>query len=272
MTVDCAVNGCIEAAFIKHPLPLCQRDALMVSLNVTDVLHANANAIAGIAPTGLDIDIARVAPPGVWTLPSHPSVVYFLVNGDRVKIGTSTNVTARVGALSLRRSNAQLLLEGGKDLEDALHNHFQTDRIGRTEWFALSASIRDYIARRVQADAVLRQPVLPAEPELEEKQDPARRIGRPTSSPRPATADSKILKALTDAADPIGLESIYLDKAALTQLTSIETSTLDNALSRLTKAGRIHRQVKEGKEIRGMYATGPHPITPAAQEDEDDDA
>lgn len=271
MTATCAVDGCTGTAFIKHPLPLCQRDALMVSLNVTDVLHANA--LAGTMPTGLDIDIARVAPPGVWALPSHPPVVYFLVNGDRVKIGTSTNVTARVGALSLRRSNAQLLLEGGKGLEDALHDHFQADRIGRTEWFVLSAGIRDYIARRIQADVTLRQPVLPAEPELEEEpQKPPRRIVMPVTSPRPPSADDKILKALAGVADPIGLESIYLDKDAITRLTSVEASTLDNALSRLSKAGKIHRQIKDGKEVRGMYAHGPHPIAPDTQEDEDEAA
>ena len=88
---------------------------------------------------------------------------------------------------------------------------------------------------------------------------------------KPASADDKIARALTDAADPLGLESIYLDRDAIRTLTSLEGSTLDNALTRLTKAGKVHRQVKDGKEVRGMYADGPRPITPD-QEGEDDAA
>jgi hypothetical protein len=240
----------------------------MVSLNVTDVLHANA--LASSAPTGIDLDAPCVAPPGVWALPSHPPVVYFLANGDRVKIGTSTNITGRVSALSLRRSNALLLLDGDHDLENVLHQHFEADRIGRTEWFVLSPRITAYIAQRKRADEMLRQPTLPPEPEGEQKA--TARTVRTISSRRPPTAEDRILTALQEAADPIGLESIYLDKAALTELTDLEGSTLDNNLSRLAKTGKIHRPVQGGKEIRGMYAHGPRPITPDAQEDEDDAA
>lgn len=85
---------------------------------------------------------------------------------------------------------------------------------------------------------------------------------------KPATADDKILKALEDMADPAGIDINYVHKDTISQLASIKDSTLDNALSRLFKAGKIHRQPKDGtKDVRGYYALGPDP----ALEQEDDD-
>jgi hypothetical protein len=71
---------------------------------------------------------------------------------------------------------------------------------------------------------------------------------------KPETADDKVLKALRDAADPAGLEATYLHKDDISQLTGLKGSTLNNALTDLTKAGRIHR----GTE-RGTYGLGPAP-------------
>jgi len=255
----CAVPACTEQPFITYPLPLCQRDALMVSLNVTDVLHANA--LAGTASTELDIERVSVAPRQVWEQPSHEPVVYFLANGNRVKVGTSTNITARVITLSLRRDNALLLLRGGRDLEDALHNHFASDRISRTEWFVLSGRIRDYIAHRLEAAAALRQPVLP----VDGTERPTTAAAIPERPEKPATAIEKIVKVLSDVRD-------YLHRDQIAALTQVEGSTLDNTLSKLVKTGRIHRQTKNGKEIRGMYGPGPAPITHDDEEDEDEAA
>ena len=78
-------------------------------------------------------------------------------------------------------------------------------------------------------------------------------------SKKPASADDKILKALNDLADPAGIETNYTHKDTIAALASVEGSTLDNALSRLVKAGKIHRQMQDGKEVRGMYAPGPTP-------------
>lgn len=86
---------------------------------------------------------------------------------------------------------------------------------------------------------------------------------------KPASADDKIVKALEGMADPLGLEVNYLHKDAIAKLTGIEGSTLDNALSRLVKTDKIHRQQENGKTIRGMYGPGP---APTGQEDEDDTA
>ncbi|MFE6126742.1 hypothetical protein ACFQ6Q_00495 [Streptomyces sp. NPDC056437] len=73
---------------------------------------------------------------------------------------------------------------------------------------------------------------------------------------KPTSADDKILRALQDIADPLGEEAIYKHKTEIATLAGVQGSTLDNALSRLTQAGKIHRQTEDGKEIRGMYGLG----------------
>lgn len=77
---------------------------------------------------------------------------------------------------------------------------------------------------------------------------------------KPETAEDKILAALDQLADPLGLQVNYADKDMLRALTGLEESTLDNTLSRLVKADRIHRPLDDrGKEIRGRYGPGPRP-------------
>lgn len=92
---------------------------------------------------------------------------------------------------------------------------------------------------------------------------------------RELSADDKILQALRDSADPLHLEALagedidpdeyeitYLDKAALIAQTGLKETTLSNALSRLAKTDKMHRQ--DG--TRGMYGIGPAPATDPAGE------
>jgi hypothetical protein len=248
----CATDECTAAPFIHHPVHLCQQHALMVSMNVTDRLYANAFAHQHTWTPR--IDNVQTAPADVWDQPSHPPVVYFITNGNRVKIGVSTNISARTGALSLRRENAALLLQGGFDLEAALHQHFAADRIGRTEWFAYSGRIQGFITNHLQAAAALRQPVLPA-PREDPLNQPDPTLVR---APKPS-ADEKILNYLKSLA-PAG-RPLYAHRDQIGALARLEGSTRDNALSRLVKAGRIHRQVKDGREVRGYYGLGSAPTT-----------
>lgn len=79
---------------------------------------------------------------------------------------------------------------------------------------------------------------------------------------KPASTDDKILKALEDVSDPIGMTVVYKDKHEIAGLARLEPgSTVDNALSRLIKAEKIHRPTEGGKEIRGKYGLGPAPDT-----------
>lgn len=76
---------------------------------------------------------------------------------------------------------------------------------------------------------------------------------------KPASADDKILRALEDVSDPLGIDIIYKDKNEIAKLAGVQGSTFDNALSRLVKADKIHRQTESGREVRGMYGLGPTP-------------
>ncbi|MFE4915820.1 type IV secretory system conjugative DNA transfer family protein [Streptomyces sp. NPDC056652] len=76
---------------------------------------------------------------------------------------------------------------------------------------------------------------------------------------KPASADDKILQALRDVSDPLGIDAIYKDKTEISKLAGVQGSTFDNALSRLVKTEKIHRQTADGKEVRGMYGLGPSP-------------
>jgi hypothetical protein len=88
---------------------------------------------------------------------------------------------------------------------------------------------------------------------------------------KPASADDKILRVLADFADPIGIDVNYTHKEKIGALAKLEGSTLDNALSRLTKAGKIHRQAKDssGKNVRGYYGLGAGSADTTDSEDED---
>lgn len=78
----------------------------------------------------------------------HDPVVYFIRNGDRVKIGWTTNMKARVASLSLPSDSVLLTIPGGPREELILHQRFARDRIGRSEWFTASPEIEEYIATR----------------------------------------------------------------------------------------------------------------------------
>ncbi|MFD1309019.1 GIY-YIG nuclease family protein [Streptomyces kaempferi] len=82
-----------------------------------------------------------------WQIPArkHSPLVYFIRNGNRVKIGTSTEVKRRIRTLALRAENVVLLLDGGQPLERDLHKQFADLRIGNTEWFAYEGALVDYV-------------------------------------------------------------------------------------------------------------------------------
>ncbi|MFD5899152.1 type IV secretory system conjugative DNA transfer family protein [Streptomyces sp. NPDC060366] len=82
----------------------------------------------------------------------------------------------------------------------------------------------------------------------------------PTSTPKKSTStEDKILRVLAEVTDPLGYEVMYRSKTDIGNLTGAEGSTFSNALSRLTQTGKIHRQIKDGREVPGMYGLGPAP-------------
>jgi hypothetical protein len=83
-----------------------------------------------------------------WPIPEgkHRPYVYFVRNGDRVKIGTTTNLRNRISSLSLRTSDIVLLLLGDRHGEQGLHRRFAAQRIGNTEWFHYTGAVAEYVA------------------------------------------------------------------------------------------------------------------------------
>lgn len=77
---------------------------------------------------------------------THAPVVYFVSNGDRIKIGTSTNLRARIKRLCLRVADIALVLHGGQVYERQLHDRFGDYRIGDTEWFELAGDLASFVA------------------------------------------------------------------------------------------------------------------------------
>jgi hypothetical protein len=95
-----------------------------------------------VGVTGMRISYGEIA------RSKHSPVVYFVRNGDRVKIGTTQCVTERVSNLSLTPEDILLILHGGRAFERDMHELFAEDRIGTTEWFVLSPALMSFIRAR----------------------------------------------------------------------------------------------------------------------------
>jgi hypothetical protein len=76
----------------------------------------------------------------------HAPIVYFIQNGNRVKIGTSTNLRKRVAALSLSTRSIVLVLHGDAAYERKLHARFAAYRTPGTEWFDYAEPLVNFVA------------------------------------------------------------------------------------------------------------------------------
>lgn len=150
---------CHRIATLRRPVPLCAPHQIEVALAVVPELlrdRMTASLIEPAAPpvrTEL-VAAARSVPMDGLLGRVHEHVVYFIANGGRVKIGYTTNLQGRLSALSLRPEHVLIALDGGPELERALHAHFAAHRHGETEWFELSPEVFRYIAdpdRRARA-------------------------------------------------------------------------------------------------------------------------
>jgi hypothetical protein len=222
---------CTGLIFVSYPAPLCQTHAMEIALQVTDRLFAAARQGAGDAATSLDA--VTVQPEEIWRQTTHEPVVYFLGNGNRIKIGTTRSLQARVSTLALRRSNILLLLSGGRGLEGTLHAAFGRHRLGTSEWFVADPEIHAFVsARRVP----LRGPTVPAQPTNEEP----RRVVDPRA---------RVVYQLVEQAGPSGLNREEI-RAAFANHHPDEKPPHVDVIGRWLKADpRIHQP------RYGRYAT-----------------
>jgi len=73
--------------------------------------------------------------------------VYFIQDGDNVKIGSARDPRKRLESLQGGNPNQLTLIavqEGGLRDEMELHKRFDEHRIGRSEWFRFVDSLKDY--------------------------------------------------------------------------------------------------------------------------------
>lgn len=141
-------NGapCTEPITATIPVPLCTRHRMEVA----------ASILPGIISSAIEHqnrgDLVSQAIPARPTLAQrHNPQVYFLLNGNRVKIGVTTNLGARLTALSQTRNSVILTLHGDRGLERALHHHFADFRMGKSEWFEYAPEIHSYVVSKLNA-------------------------------------------------------------------------------------------------------------------------
>ena len=75
--------------------------------------------------------------------PPRIDVVYYLRLDERVKIGTTFTPRQRFAALP--HDEVLAFERGGRGLERQRHAEFADDRLGTSEWFALSPRIRAHV-------------------------------------------------------------------------------------------------------------------------------
>lgn len=142
---------CIDVATITQPVPLCTHHQMQVAMAIVPQMLDSAASLAKRDPLPQVHDEAlhrlvtrpRRAPLDLTGV--HGPRVYFMRNGDRIKIGYTTNLRARLAALCLRSDSVLLLLQGGRDLESALHRYLSEHRMPDTEWFLYAERIHNYI-------------------------------------------------------------------------------------------------------------------------------
>lgn len=247
-TEDCAatVNGdqCWEEPWVTQPVPLCRRHlAAVMHIATEKFIQPETAGTAGEAADADVIGRARVLDrDGAFDGP-HPSAVYFLTNGNRVKIGYTTNIKSRVGAFALREQDVLLLLRGGVDLEQALHRRFARERVSKTEWFEMTHRIAGFIERcRHRAPMRLRE------------SSPSPWVPGQKVPPRAkaATAKDRLLRVLRDCQGP----DAYLHVDQIVQMTGAAPGTIANACTALLKDGKLVR----GPD-KGTYGIPLTPIT-----------
>ncbi|MFI9176127.1 GIY-YIG nuclease family protein [Streptomyces lincolnensis] len=165
-TVSTAAGPCPGPVTLTRPTPLCDQHKLEVALAVVPELLAGALVEVRAQqydgtrplPEAAAHIVASAAPAALPEADQHSTLVYFLANGGRVKIGHTRGLYARIRALSLREDAVLLLLHGGPSLERALHQKFQPHRIGTSEWFELTPTIVRFIAGKATPSGARRKP------------------------------------------------------------------------------------------------------------------
>lgn len=114
----------------SFPIALCSNHVVQVLTRSTEVVREAA------------ADAGKRWPNGRAT---HPSLVYYVQFGNRIKIGTTTDLKNRLSCLPHDRLLA--VENGDYEVEHARHLQFAADRITKKgEWFRPSPELLSHIA------------------------------------------------------------------------------------------------------------------------------
>jgi hypothetical protein len=143
MSAQCGVllaNGkdCGSKPQEGMPFPICARHAIQVSLAVRDI--AATRLLQGSVPIGT-MRRQRESERDAGSL-----VYYVELPGDRIKIGTTKNLTQRVRALRVGIGAVLATEPGGVGHERRRHRQFAAYRIGELEDFRDVPALREWIA------------------------------------------------------------------------------------------------------------------------------
>jgi len=144
----CWAPHCEATTWPDVPVPLCIRHALAVWLHVNDEWYKRLATppADGWRNGEWDPQLDRVG--------SQHHLVYFIQVGNRIKIGTTTNLPRRLTQLRshcAEEPRVLLAVAGDATQEKQVHALFAEDRI-RGEWFAPSARLNQFMAERFEQD------------------------------------------------------------------------------------------------------------------------
>lgn len=131
----CCHPSCKSIAWRDLQIPLCQEHAIAVWLHVHD-------------------EWQKRIPVSDAPVPDVQPVVYFIQAGELIKIGTTANLTGRLGQIatgSPERLKILLVVAGGRTEEKQAHALFAEERV-RGEWFRPSERLLAFIAERADQD------------------------------------------------------------------------------------------------------------------------
>jgi hypothetical protein len=148
-------NGefCDVRSMIDVPFPICRRHAEQLILHLTgETIEGRALRLLVQEQTRSDEAKAEFASAEAVRDRRHTeqSLVYYVRIGDRVKIGYTTNMRARLPGLRIDETAILATEPGGRELEAQRHEEFHAERIGRREDFNPSRRLLAHIERVVE--------------------------------------------------------------------------------------------------------------------------
>lgn len=161
VALSCCVPGCDTVAASGAPVPLCAGHVTLVAEFSAE--HAGVeDALPGPCPVcgsriGIRYPAAAVCARCEWRwgdvpdgdlAPPRVDVVYYLRMrddfGDRIKIGTTTNLRQRLAAIPHQELLG--LERGDRTLERRRHARFAATRYPGTEWFRVTPELLDHVS------------------------------------------------------------------------------------------------------------------------------